>query len=313
MHRVARIHWRAGGPTGKITQVKPSPFAYSRPTTVDEALAVLADLGADGKVLAGGQSLVPLLSMRLAAPAHLVDINRLQDLDGVRVDGGGVTIRAITRQATVERHATAVAAVPLLGQALALVAHPVVRNRGTVVGSLAHADPSAELPAALALLGGTLTLASTSGRRTVAAADFYVGPLETVLRPEELVVEAFFPRSPERTGTAFVELARRHGDYAMCGVAALVTVDADGAVVSARAAYVSVAPTPLVLDLTDAVAGRDLVGTDWSPAGELARDQVRPDGDIHATAAYRRHLTGVLTVRALAEAAGRAVPAEAAA
>lgn len=282
--------------------MKPSPFAYHRPTTVAEALDVLNQLGADGKVLAGGQSLLPLLSMRLAAPAHLVDINRLTELDAVRVDDAGVHVGATTRQASVARHAAAGHAVPLLRQALALVANPVIRNRGTVVGSLAHADPSAELPAALALLGGSVTLASSSGRRTVEAADFYVGPLETALRPDELVVEAFFPRQGEGSGTAFVELSRRHGDYAMCGVAALVRLDEDGAVASARAAYVSVAPVPLVLDLTEAVAGHQGTAADWPAAAASAKEQVDPDGDIHATASYRRHLVGVLTARAMAQA-----------
>lgn len=282
--------------------MKPSPFAYHRPATVEEALGLLEELGSDGKILAGGQSLLPLLSMRLAAPAHLVDINRLADLDGVRVDDAGVHVAAITRQASVARHSAAMAAVPLLGQALELVAHPVIRNRGTVVGSLAHADPSAELPAALALLGGTVTLASRAGLRTVKAAELYVGPLETVLRPAELVIEALFPRLPAGSGSAFVELSRRHGDYAMCGVAGLVQLADDGAVVSARAAYVSVAPVPLVLDLTDAVAGQLGSSADWRAAGTLAQEHVDPDGDIHATAAYRRHLAGVLTARAMAQA-----------
>jgi len=283
--------------------VKPSPFAYHRPTTVDEAMDVLGELGSDAKILAGGQSLLPLLSMRLAAPAHIIDINRLSELAGAKVGDDGVRVAAIVRQATVEHDRDATAAVPLLGQALAHVAHPVIRNRGTVVGSLAHADPSAELPAVLALLGGTLTLASRAGRRTVAAREFYLGPLETVLHPDELVLEAFFPRAPRGSGTAFVELARRHGDYAMCGVAALVRLDEAGSVQDARAAYISVAPVPLVIDLTAPVAGQQASAADWRAAGDIARDQVEPDGDIHATAAYRRHLTGVLTARALAEAA----------
>lgn len=289
--------------------VKPSPFAYHRPTTVDEALEVLRELGSDAKVLAGGQSLLPLLSMRLAAPAHIVDINGLSVLDAIDVDEEGVRVAATTRQAAVERHLAATSAVPLLGQALAQVAHPVVRNRGTVVGSLAHADPSAELPAVLALLGGRLTMASTTGRRTVAATDFFVGPLETALRPDELLVEVCFPRAPRGSGTAFVELARRHGDYAMCGVAALVAVDPDGAVISARAAYVSVAPVPLVLELTDAVVGQPATRADWPSAGALASARVDPDGDIHATATYRRHLADVLTVRAMTQAALNAAPA----
>ena len=288
--------------------MKPAPFAYSRPTTVPEALDVLTEAGAGGKVLAGGQSLVPILSMRLAAPEHLVDINRLPELAYVRVEdhgvhGHGVRVGALARHAEVERDKAAATVVPLLGQALRLVAHPTIRNRGTTVGSLVHADPSGEMTAVLALLGGSVDLASTAGRRTVAADQFFLGPLESAVGPGELAVSAFFPAPAPRTGTAFVEVARRHGDYAVCGLAAAVTLDADGRVERARAAYISVAPTPLVLDLTDAVAGKPSADTDWSAAGRLAREHCDPEGDIHASADYRRHLVGVLTAHALEQAA----------
>lgn len=286
--------------------MKPSPFAYSSPTSLDDALAVLDEVGDDGKVLAGGQSLLPILNMRLAAPAHLVDINRVEGLSFVRVEDGGVRVGALARHTEVERDPSAYDALPLLRQALALVAHPVIRNRGTTVGSLAHADPCGEMTAVLALLEGTVELARRDATRTVAAADFFVGPLESALEPGELAVSAFFPRLPERTGTAFVEVARRHGDYAMCGLAAAVTLDGDGRVSRARAAYISVAPTPLVLDLTEPVRGQRVDAADWAAAADLARERVDPEGDIHATADYRRHLAGVLTRRALREAAGRA-------
>lgn len=286
--------------------MKPSPFAYSSPTSLDDALAVLDEVGDDGKVLAGGQSLLPILNMRLAAPAHLVDINRVEGLSFVRVEDGGVRVGALARHTEVERDPSAYDALPLLRQALALVAHPVIRNRGTTVGSLAHADPCGEMTAVLALLEGTVEVARRDATRTVAAADFFVGPLESALEPGELAVSAFFPRLPERTGTAFVEVARRHGDYAMCGLAAAVTLDGDGRVSRARAAYISVAPTPLVLDLTEPVRGQRVDAADWAAAADLARERVDPEGDIHATADYRRHLAGVLTRRALGEAAGRA-------
>lgn len=286
--------------------MKPSPFAYSSPTSLDDALAVLDEVGDDGKVLAGGQSLLPILNMRLAAPAHLVDINRVEGLSFVRVEDGGVRVGALARHTEVERDPSAYDALPLLRQALALVAHPVIRNRGTTVGSLAHADPCGEMTAVLALLEGTVELARRDATRTVAAADFFVGPLESALEPGELAVSAFFPRLPERTGTAFVEVARRHGDYAMCGLAAAVTLDGDARVSRARAAYISVAPTPLVLDLTEPVRGQRVDAADWAAAADLARERVDPEGDIHATADYRRHLAGVLTRRALREAAGRA-------
>lgn len=292
--------------------MKPSPFAYSAPESLDEALAVLADVGGDGKVLAGGQSLLPILNMRLAAPAHVVDINRVAGLSHVTVEGDAVRVGALARHAEVEHDQAAYAALPLLRQALRLVAHPVIRNRGTTVGSLAHADPSGEMTAVLALTGGTVTASRVGSTREIAAADFFLGPLESCLEAGELAVSARFPLFPQRSGSTFLEVARRHGDYAVCGVAAVVTLDETGSVVSARAAYISVAPTPLVLDLTEAVAGlavgdgRDIRDIDWASAGELAATQVDPEADIHATAAYRRHLVRVLTGRALAEAAGRA-------
>ena len=286
--------------------MKPSAFAYSAPESLDEALAVLADAGGDAKVLAGGQSLLPILSMRLAAPALVVDVNRLPDLAYVRSDPDAVVVGALARHADVEHDAAAAEAMPLLRQALRLVAHPVIRNRGTTVGSLAHADPSGEMTAVLALTGGSVTAVSRDGgERQVAAADFFAGPLESSLRPGELAVSARFPLFPSGTRTAFVEVARRHGDYAMCGVAVAVTLDG-GAVGSAKAAFISMAPTPLVVDLTDAVSGRPAEAADWSTAGDLVRDTVDPEGDIHATADYRRHLAGVLTPRALAEATGAA-------
>ncbi len=286
--------------------MKPSPFAYSAPTSLADALEVLADVGADGKILAGGQSLVPILNMRLAAPARLIDINRIPDLAYVRVEDGGVRIGALARHADVENDTAAYEALPLLRQALRLVAHPVIRNRGTTVGSLAHADPSGEMTAVLALTGGTVELARHGGSRTVAAGDFFVAPLESAVEPGEMAVSAFFPAAAPLTGTTFVEVARRHGDYAVCGLAAMVTVREDGTVERARAAYVSVGPTPVVLDLTEAVHGRAVAEADWDAAGALAQGQVDPEPDIHATADYRRHLVGVLTGRALREAAGRA-------
>lgn len=297
--------------------MKPSAFTYHRPTTPAEALAVLAEVGPHGKVLAGGQSLLPILNMRLAAPTHLVDINRLTELAYVRAEPAGVRVGALARHTQVERDDAAAAVQPLLRQALRLVAHPTIRNRGTVVGSLAHADPSGELTAVLVLTGGTVTLADASGERSVPAAEFFVGPLESAIRPGELAVEAFFPALPARSGVAFLEVARRHGDYAVCGVAAVVTLGPGDAVASARAAYVSMGPTPIVLDLTahaPSGAGEDgsppaLDGpASWAAAGEAAARQLDPDPDIHATAAYRTHLARVLTARALAQAAAAAAP-----
>jgi aerobic carbon-monoxide dehydrogenase medium subunit len=286
--------------------MKPSPFDYHRPSSLGEALAVLAEAGPHGKVLAGGQSLVPLLNMRLAAPRELIDINSLAELAYVRVDDGGVEVGALARHADLERDAAAYAAIPLLRRATENVAHTTIRNRGTTVGSLVHADPSGEMPAVLALLDGSVTLASTDGRRTVAADDFFVGPLESCLRPNELAVSATFRTPPAGTGSAWLELSRRHGDYALCGVGVLVTLDPDLRITAARATYISVGPTPVRVDLTDAVLGQQVETADWAAAGALAAGAVEPEDDIHATAAYRRHLVGALTARAARAAAQEA-------
>jgi len=288
--------------------VKPSPFVHHAPRSVAEAVAVLAEVGHDGKVLAGGQSLIPILNMRLAAPGHLVDINRAAGLDAVEVTPDAVRVGALVRHAQLERHDGAFAANPLLRQALRNVAHPVIRNRGTTTGSIAHADPSGEMPAVLALTQGYVEVASAAGMRTIAAGDFFLGPLESSLAEDELATGVTFGRFPTGTGTAFAESARRHGDYALAGVAVAVTL-ADGVVSAVRASFVSVTPTPDVLDLTEPFAGREVADVDWAKAAELARDHVDPDGDIHATADYRRMLVGVLTTRVLAEAAANAVKA----
>jgi CO/xanthine dehydrogenase FAD-binding subunit len=309
--------------------VKPPAFVYHSPASLDEALDVLAEAGPDGKVLAGGQSLIPLLNMRLAAPRHVVDINRLTGLDTVEVSADGVRVGALARHARVERSRGAAAVQPLLGQALRHVAHPVIRNRGTVVGSLAHADPAAELPVVLALLGGAVEVAraappggtpaagsagsadtpgaTASGRprrRTVAAADFFAGPLEPALEPGELAVSAFFPALPPRSATAFAEVSRRHGDFALAGVAGLVTVGEGGRVTAARVGLLGLAATPLVLDLTAVAADHadpryGAAGGDWRAVAAWASERVEPEADIHASADYRRHLAGVLTERVL--------------
>lgn len=266
--------------------MKPPPFEYRRPTSLSEALAVLDELGDEAKVLAGGQSLVPLLSMRLAAPRYLVDINRLSELAYVRTSADGVRVGATARDADLERDPEAARVQPLLRRALRLVAHPTIRNRGTVVGSLVHADPAAELPAVLALLSGTVRVASVRGTREVPAREFFLGTFESALRPGELAVEAFFPAVAPGGRTSIVEVARRHGDFALCGVCAVRSGE------RARVALFSVAPAPLVLDVPDV-----------SHAAELARSSVDPTPDVHASAKYRRHLAGVLTERALQEAA----------
>ena len=294
--------------------MKPRPFRYSRPESVAAALALLDP---EAKVLAGGQSLVPLLSMRLAAPEHLVDINRLNELSyveavgstvagstvaGGTVAGGTVRVGALARHAEVLASPAAAAAQPLLRKALRCVAHPAIRNRGTTVGSIVHADPAGEMPAVLALLGGTVRVASTAGERSIPASEFFLGPLESAVLPGELAIEAQFPMLPAGAGTGFAEISRRRGDYAVCGVAALAWLADDGRVGGATAAFLSMGPVPVVLDLTEAVAGTAADATALPGAAGLARDRLHPEPDIHATAGYRRQLAGVLTERALLEA-----------
>ncbi|HEY6934657.1 MAG TPA: FAD binding domain-containing protein [Marmoricola sp.] len=276
--------------------MKPAPFAYLRPGTLEEALeALAADDGA--KVLAGGQSLVPLLSMRLAAPSRLVDINALPDLAEVTVTDGEVRIGALARHASVLADEAAAEAQPLLRTALRHVAHATIRNRGTTVGSLVHADAAAEMPAVLRLLGGAVEVASVSGRRTIPASELYLGLLESSLRHDEIAVGASFPRLAADEGVAFDEVARRHGDYAVCGVAALVQVS-DDRVTAARAAYLSVNDVPTVVDLGAALAD-GLTGPALAAAGEEALRHLEPMADLHASADYRAHLVRVLTARVL--------------
>jgi 2-furoyl-CoA dehydrogenase FAD binding subunit len=270
--------------------MKPAPFAFLRPRTLDDALAALAEQPG-AKVLAGGQSLVPLLSMRLASPSMLVDINALPDLDHVRVDDDGVRVGALARHADVLASEAARRSQPLLALALSQVAHATIRNRGTTVGSLVHADAAAEMPMVLRLLEGHVDVASVRGRRTVPAAELFAGPLESTLAHDEIALEAFFPALPPGAGVAFEEVARRHGDYALVGVAAYAVCDGD-AVTHARLGFVSVSDVPVVVDVTDALE---------DPA-EKALDDLEPAADIHATADYRAHLVRVLAPRVLAAA-----------
>ncbi|MGA4670734.1 FAD binding domain-containing protein [Propionibacteriaceae bacterium Y1923] len=278
--------------------MKPAPFTLHSPTTIDEAVALLAELD-DAKVLAGGQSLVPVLNMRLATPAHLVDINRISELSSVEVLADRVRVGATVRHSELEHHDAAHQALPLLRQALAWVAHPAIRNRGTTVGSIAHADPSGEMPAVLAITDGTVRARSTRGERTISAEEFFVGPMESVLEPDELVLGVDFGRFPAGTITGYHELARRSGDYALSGVAVALTTEA-GRVTAAKASFVSVTDRPDVLDLGGVLAGctPDEVGAEELAAvAQAARDHVEPVDDIHASADYRRHLSGTLCRR----------------
>ena len=284
--------------------MKPAPFVHHAPRTVDETVAVLAEVGDDGKVLAGGQSLIPVLNMRLASPGHLVDVNGVAGLDAVDVTDTWVRVGALVRHAGLERHDGAATALPLLRQAVRNVAHPAIRNRGTTVGSIAHADPAGEMPTVLVLTGGVVEAVGAGGRREIDAADFFAGPLETTLRHDELVEAVRFGRFSPGTRTTFLESARRHGDYALAGVAVAVDLGDAGEVRAARACFVSVTPVPTVLDLSPALAGWAAGAPVPADVVELVRAHVEPEGDIHASADYRRMLAAELTLRALAAATG---------
>ncbi len=289
--------------------MKPPPFAYHRPTSVEEATRLLADLGDEAKVVAGGQSLVPLLNFRLAAPRHLVDVNAIAGLDRLDSADGAVEVGATVRDARLLRERAVAAAHPLLVEATEWIAHPVIRNRGTVCGSLAHADPAAELPAVLALLDGSVeAVAWRRGgltSRRVPAAELFAGPLQTTLDPDELVVAAMFPTLAAGTGWAVEELARRHGDFALAGVVLTVTVDGDGKPTEGRAAYLSCAPTPVVVDIGPALDRGD-ADADANALYELVAAALDPTEDIHASGECRRHLAATLSVRALDGALARA-------
>ena len=288
--------------------MKPAPFAYHRPATVDDALALLAQHGGEAKPLAGGQSLIPAMNFRLARPAVLIDLNRIATLAGIRGGADGVRIGAMTRQRAVERDATLAQHVPLLAEALPHVAHPQIRTRGTVGGSLAHADPAAELPAVMVALGATFELRSPRGTRSVAAEEFYTGLFTTALAPDELLVEIAIPPAGPRRGSAFAEVARRHGDYALAGVAAVVALDDAGRCREARIALLSVGDGPvLARKAAKAITGEVPTADAIQEAADAAASKdVDPPGDIHASAAYRRQLVSVLVRRTLQRACERA-------
>ena len=281
--------------------MKPAPFSYRRPATLTEAVEMYA-ANPDAKILAGGQSLIPLLSMRLAAPTMLIDINGITELDVLEVGSGQVRFGATVRHARLLADRDVGEAQPLLAKALGYVAHPTIRNRGTTLGSIVHADASAEMPVVLALLDGTITATSADASRTIAARDLFAGPLETSLRAGEIATDAYVPVLPPNTGVGFTETARRHGDYALCGVAALVATDDNGAVTSVRTGYLSVCDVPTVVDVSEVFMDGSFTDRAVTDAADLATGSLEPETDIHATADYRRQLARVLTARAVREA-----------
>lgn len=285
--------------------MKPARFDYHAPTTVEEALALLARYDGEAKVLAGGQSLVPLLNFRLSRPAALVDLNRIPALAYVKEVDEQVRFGAMTRQRTVEFSPVVATRLPLLAEATRWVGHLPIRTRGTIGGSIAHADPSAEYPAVLAALEGEVVARGAKGERTLKAADLFRTYLTTSLAADEILTEVRLPAMAAGAGYAFEEFARRHGDFAIVGIAAMVVVEA-GRCAKARLATAGAGPVPLRLRAAEQILERDGVGdAAIEAAARKATELVEPDSDIHASADYRRHLAGVLTGRALRRAIAR--------
>ena len=284
--------------------MKPAPFAYDQPRSVEEAVGLLARYGDDAKVLAGGQSLIPLLNFRLARPDRLVDINRIDELAYIRRREESLHLGALTRMAALERSPLVAARWPLLVEAAHLVGHAQIRSRGTVGGSVAHADPAAELPAALAALRATFHVRSRRGSRTLAADEFFVTHLTTALAPDELLVEIAVQPLATRTGTAIVEYARVHGDFALGGAAVVLSLQEDGACAGASIVLLAAAQAPLRASAAEeSLAGAAPEGAALAAAAELAGDEIKVSGP---DAPYRRALVAELTRRALATAAERA-------
>lgn len=289
--------------------MKPPPFKYYAPTSLAEALTRLAEHGGEAKALAGGQSLIPTMNFRLAQPGALVDLNHIPELSYIRPSSdGGLAIGAMTRHRQVERSALVKERAPLVFETMPFIAHPQIRNRGTFGGSLAHADPAAELPAVATVLDARFVIQSQKGKREASAQEFFVDLFTTTLEPEELLVEVILPPQPACTGYAFREISRRHGDYALVGAAASVTLDGAGQCESARLVFFSVGPGPVeAVQASALLTGQGLTPAAIEAAVETAAaTDIDPSGDIHASAGYRRHLAKVLARQVLAEAGKRA-------
>jgi carbon-monoxide dehydrogenase medium subunit len=284
--------------------VKPAPFRYHRPESAEETVALLAELGDDAKVLAGGQSLIPMLSLRLTAFEHLIDIGRIESLRGVRADDGGVWVGAGTTEAAVEGDEMVAADVPLLARATPLIAHVQIRNRGTVGGSIAHADPAAEYPAVALALDAELDVLSVRGVRTIAATDFFDGLWTTTMDPDELLVGIRFPTWSGRCGSAIEEMVRRHGDYAIAGAAVAVEIDDDDRVTRCAIGLLGMGSQPLRAAVAEADAvGSAVDGIDVDALAQRAVDGLTDvPADLNGSAAYRTHVGAVMVGRALTSA-----------
>ncbi|MGH2776085.1 MAG: FAD binding domain-containing protein [Actinomycetota bacterium] len=288
--------------------MKPAPFIYHRPETRSEVDALLAEFGSEAKILAGGQSLIPILNMRLSSPAHLIDLNHLHDeIVEPALQDGHLSVGPLVRQSSVERSEVAAEQVPLLAETMDFVAHPAIRNRGTVVGSIAHADPAAELPAVLAVLRGEVVARSSAGRRTIVAGDCFRGPLENSLEVTEWLEEVRWPAARPNQGFAFEEFARRSGDYALCGVAARAERAEDTTTVALG--YLGMGDVPVFIELSPLGERAFETNEVEEAVAEVVETQLDPVDDIHATVAFRTHLARRLGVTAARRAAAQTITA----
>ena len=284
--------------------MKPAAFDYHAPATLDEALALLAGYGADAKPLAGGQSLIPAMNFRLATPAVLVDLNRITALSYITEEAGDVALGGMTRHRLLERSEVVARLAPLVSMAMPFVAHAAIRARGTIGGSLAHADPAAELPAVMLALNASFTIQSRAGDRVVPATEFFTGLFSTALEPGDLLTRITIPAQPTRRGYAFDEVSRRHGDFALAGAAASVATDSDGVCTTARVGLLSLADRAVLSEQVGAtlVGQRPTAEAIRAAADAAAQRDIDPTTDIHASSRYRRHLAAVLIRRVLERA-----------
>jgi carbon-monoxide dehydrogenase medium subunit len=285
----------------------PAPFDYHRPASLDEAIGLLTKHGEQAKVLSGGMSLLPTLKLRLGAFAHLVDINRIAGLDGIREEGGALRIGAMTRQAALERSELIRKKYPILADAVPLIADPLVRNRGTVGGNVANGDPANDEPAIMLALGATLVARGPKGERTIAASKFYTGLYETALARDEILVEIRIPVPPPRSGGAYQKLKRKTGDFAVAAVAVQMTLDAKGAVASCGIGLTNAGPTPL--EATDAakfLVGKTPDAKTIAEAAKMAAAKCNPSADHRGSVEYKKDMARVLAARALQTAFERA-------
>lgn len=288
--------------------MKPAPFEYHAPTSLEQALDLMSQHAGEAKILAGGQSLVPAMNFRVVQPSLLIDLNRVAELSFIREEGNAIRVGAMARERHLEFDASIEKRIPLLHEAVPNIAHPQIRNRGTIGGSIVHADPAAELPMLMIALNARLKGKNKSAERWIDAKDFFAGMFTTALEPDEILAEIEIPFMPPRTGWSFMEVAPRSGDYAMMGVAALVTLDKDGKCKSATLVYLNAGDGPV-----DAVASAQMLAGESlsdksieSAAVHASENEINPFGNIHASTDFQRHLAKVLTQKALKQAAQRA-------